>query len=52
MVCQGLEQIRKAGFNHVFGSFEFPGLPHEKALRSIELFATQVMPNFREAPVQ
>ena len=51
VVCQGLEQIREAGFNHVFGSFEFPGLPHEKALRSIELFATEVMPNFREAPV-
>ena len=52
VVCQGLEQIREAGFNHVFGSFEFPGLPHEKALRSIELFAAEVMPNFREAPAK
>ena len=52
VVSEGLEKIRESGFNHVFGSFEFPGLPHEKALRSIEMFATQVMPNFREAPVR
>jgi hypothetical protein len=26
-------------------------LPHEKVMRSIELFAKEVMPHFREAPV-
>ena len=40
-----------AGINHIFGGFGFPGLPHEKVMRSIELFATEVMPHFREAPV-
>ena len=36
----------------VFGYFGFPGLPHAKRMRSIELFATQVAPHLREpAPV-
>ena len=48
-VAQALTQA--AGINHVFGAFGFPGLPHEKVMRSIELFATQVMPHFQEVPV-
>jgi alkanesulfonate monooxygenase SsuD/methylene tetrahydromethanopterin reductase-like flavin-dependent oxidoreductase (luciferase family) len=47
VVTERLKQTQEAGFNHVFGAFGSPGLPHEKVMRSIELFATQVMPNFR-----
>jgi len=51
VVIERLKQVQEAGINHVFGSFGFAGLPHEKVMRSIELFATQVMPHFREVPV-
>ena len=52
VVVERLKQTQEAGINHVFGAFGFPGLPHEKVMRSIELFATQVMPNFREEPAR
>ena len=51
VVIERLKETQAAGINHVFGAFGFPGLPHEKVMRSIELFATQVMPHFQEAPV-
>ena len=51
VVTERLKQTQAAGIDHVFGAFGFPGLPHEKVLRSIELFATKVMPNFREVRV-
>ena len=51
VVVERLKETRAAGINHVFGAFGFPGLPQEKVLRSIELFATQVMPHFQEVPV-
>lgn len=51
VVVQRLKETQAAGINHVFGAFGFPGLPHEKVMRSIELFATQVMPHFQEVPV-
>ena len=51
MVIERLKETQAAGINHVFGNFGFPGLPHEKVLRSIDLFAKEVMPNFREVPV-
>ena len=51
VVIERLKLVQEAGINHVFGSFGFAGLPHEKVMRSIELFATQVMPHFREVPV-
>jgi hypothetical protein len=28
--------------------FTFPGLPHAKAKRSLELFATEVLPHLRD----
>ena len=52
VVAERLEQVREQGINHVFGFFGFPGLPHEKILRSIEMFAKEVMPKFREEPVR
>ena len=51
VVVERLKQTQEAGINHIFGNFGFPGLPHEKVLRSIELFATQVMPHFQDVPV-
>ncbi len=51
VVVERLKETQAAGINHVFGAFGFPGLPHEKVMRSIELFATEVMPHFREVPV-
>ena len=51
VVIERLKQTQEAGINHVFGNFGFPGLPNEKVLRSIELFAKEVMPNFQEVPV-
>ena len=51
VVIERLKETQAAGINHVFGTFGFPGLPHEKVMRSIELFATQVMPHFTEAKV-
>jgi alkanesulfonate monooxygenase SsuD/methylene tetrahydromethanopterin reductase-like flavin-dependent oxidoreductase (luciferase family) len=51
VVIEQLKQTQAAGIEHVFGNFGFPGLPHEKVMRSIELFAKEVMPHFRGAPV-
>ncbi len=52
VVIERLKMTQDAGINHIFGSFGFAGLPHEKVMRSIELFATKVMPHFREVPVK
>ena len=51
VVIERLKTTQAAGINHVFGNFGFPGLAHEKVLRSIELFAKEVMPEFQGAPV-
>jgi hypothetical protein len=51
VVAERLKETQEAGINHVFGNFGFAGLPHWKVMRSIELFATEVMPHFKEAPV-
>ena len=51
VVAKGLEVYRETGINHIFASFGFPGLPHEKVLRSIEMFATEVMPQFKNVDV-
>ena len=51
VVIEQLMQTQEAGIEHVFGSFGFAGLPHKKVMRSMELFATKVMPHFRKAPV-
>ena len=51
VIIERLKATQAAGINHVFGNFGFPGLPHEKVIRSIELFAKGVMPNFQEVTV-
>ena len=39
--------IKDAGINYVVGHFAFGDMKHADALRSVELFATQVMPRLR-----
>ena len=51
VVIERLKATQAAGINHVFGNLGFPGLPNEKVLRSIEMFAKEVMPEFQGAPV-
>ena len=51
VVIERIKQTQAQGINHIFGSFGFPGLPHEKVMRSIQLFATEVMPHFQEVSV-
>ena len=47
-MAERLKQTQEAGINHIFGNFGFAGLPHWKVMRSIELFAAEVMPHFQE----
>ncbi len=51
VVIERLKEVQEAGINHVFGNFGFVGLPHWKVMRSIELFAKEVMPHFQEVTV-
>ena len=46
VVCERLEVLRSKGINRIFGKFGAAGLEQEKWLRSIEMFATEVMPEF------
>ena len=50
VVAERLEIVRDLGIKHIISNFGFPGLPHEKTMRSLELFATRVMPLFKETP--
>ena len=49
VVIERMQAVKDAGIDHIFGNFGFPGLPHWKTMRSMELFATKVMPHFKEA---
>ena len=49
VVLERLEEIKVLGINHIFGSFGFPGLARQKAIRSIEMFASDAMPRFSQA---
>jgi alkanesulfonate monooxygenase SsuD/methylene tetrahydromethanopterin reductase-like flavin-dependent oxidoreductase (luciferase family) len=40
--------VERCGTNHWMAEMKFGGMPHEKAMRSMELFAKHVMPAFRE----
>src|SRR3989475_4598587 len=42
-----VERYRRAGLDHFIALMQADRIPHEKVLRSIELFATRVMPHFR-----
>ncbi|TMA45588.1 MAG: LLM class flavin-dependent oxidoreductase [Deltaproteobacteria bacterium] len=42
-----VERYQRAGLDHFIALMQADRLPHEKVLRSIELFATRIMPRFR-----
>jgi alkanesulfonate monooxygenase SsuD/methylene tetrahydromethanopterin reductase-like flavin-dependent oxidoreductase (luciferase family) len=48
---QVIERIKilqqEAGVNYYIGWFNFGGMPNDKVLRSMELFANEVMPAFQ-----
>ncbi|PYO51109.1 MAG: hypothetical protein DMD84_14050, partial [Candidatus Rokuibacteriota bacterium] len=46
-VARKIEAMRAAGVGHVLCWMNFGGLPQDKIRRSMELFAREVMPNFR-----
>ena len=50
-----LEYVRRydadSQCNYFVGSFQWGNITHEEASRSMELFATEVMPHFLEAQV-
>ena len=50
VVCEQIEKLRDDGIRHIFGWFGYPGMPHEKVLRSIEMFGKEVMPSFTAEP--
>ncbi len=52
VVIERMKLVQEQGINRIFGNFGFPGLPQEKVLRSIEMFATEVMPHFKETPAE
>ncbi len=44
-VTRGLREIAETGCNHIIFGTRFDSLPREKYLRSLELLATEVIPN-------
>ena len=52
MVIEAMHAVKEAGIERIFSNFGFPGLPHDKTKRSLEMFATKVMPHFKEAPAR
>lgn len=48
VVCERIEVLRSKGIHRIFGKFGQAGLDQDKALRCIEMFATEVMPEFAE----
>lgn len=47
-VRERIGMLRDFGINHVFGQFGFPGMEERQIRRSIELFAKEVIPAFRD----
>ena len=47
VVGERLALIEQRGIRRVFAQFGFPGVPHSKVMRALELFGTRVMPQFR-----
>jgi len=41
-------QVEEGGLNYLIGSFVFGSMPHAAAVRSVQLFAAEVMPALRE----
>ena len=51
VVRERLAMVQEEGINRIFSQFGFPGVPHTKVMRALEMFGTQVMPHFRTQPV-
>ena len=47
VVTERLALIEQRGIRRVFAQFGFPGVPHGKVMRALELFGSRVMPQFR-----
>lgn len=48
VVVNRILELHSQGLGNIFGYFGFPGLPHAKRMRSIELFATEVIPKLKD----
>jgi alkanesulfonate monooxygenase SsuD/methylene tetrahydromethanopterin reductase-like flavin-dependent oxidoreductase (luciferase family) len=48
-VARHIQTMRDMGIGHVLCWMNFGGLPQDKIRRSMELFAREVMPHFRDA---
>ena len=46
-----LDEYRETSANYFVCSFQWGDLTHEQAMRSIELFVTEVMPHYISASV-
>jgi alkanesulfonate monooxygenase SsuD/methylene tetrahydromethanopterin reductase-like flavin-dependent oxidoreductase (luciferase family) len=51
-VCEYMDEYVATGANYFVCSFQWGDLSHEQAMRSIELFATGVMPGYAEATTE
>ncbi len=51
VVCERIEVLKTKGINRIFGKFGAAGLDQEKSLRCIEMFASEVMPEFADEPL-
>jgi alkanesulfonate monooxygenase SsuD/methylene tetrahydromethanopterin reductase-like flavin-dependent oxidoreductase (luciferase family) len=46
-----MEEYVSTGANYFVASFQWGSLTHEQSMRSLELFATEIMPHHMETPV-
>jgi alkanesulfonate monooxygenase SsuD/methylene tetrahydromethanopterin reductase-like flavin-dependent oxidoreductase (luciferase family) len=51
-VVEMLKKYQDAGCDHIMMLMNFGGLPHEKVLKSMELVAKEVMPEFKKSLVE
>lgn len=42
------QYVARAGTNHWLAEMKFGGMPHDKAMKSMELFARHVMPALKD----
>ena len=47
-VAEQLHELEDAGLNHLICWTDVGGFPHEKAMRTLELFGTRVIPMFKD----
>ena len=51
VVSERIKNLRSKGIKSIRGTFGKAGLEQDKALRCIQMFAEEVMPNFVDEPV-